>query len=214
MSDREWEHVLDTNAGTTGNTLGRLRNEPVQARSAARLDALLDAAAAVLDEVGYERLTTALIAQRASASIGTVYRYFPDRLAVLQGLASRAADRVLARVRAELDTVGSDFLERLDVVFSALVRAHREDTGFRVVCVFESMQVLGPQGGEEGGPEIVQPLLELAVGEGVDVRDDHVTAFLVGETLIHRAFIAGSESDDEIVATASRAARQFAGATV
>lgn len=206
--------MLDTNAGTTSSALGRLRNEPVQARSAARLDALLDAAAAVLDEVGYERLTTALIAQHASASIGTVYRYFPDRLAVLQGLASRAADRLLSRVRSDLETASSDFLERLDVIFAGLVRAHREDTGFRVVCVFESMQILGPQGAEEGGPEIVQPLLELAVG-GEDVRDEHVTAFLVGETLIHRAFATGSDAaDDEMVATASRAARQFVGATV
>lgn len=214
MSDREWEHVLDTNAGTTSSTLGRLRNEPVQARSAARLDALLDAAAAVLDEVGYERLTTALIAQHASASIGTVYRYFPDRLAVLQGLASRAADRVLARVRSDLETAGPDFLERLDIVFAALVRAHREDTGFRVVCVFESMQIVGPRGHDESGPEIVEPLLQLAVGEGGEVRDEHVTAFLVGEVLVHRAFIGTPGDDDEIVATASRAARQFVEATV
>ena len=60
------------------------RNEPVQARSTARLTALLDAAAAVIDEIGYERLTTAMVAERAGASIGTVYRYFPDRIAVLQ----------------------------------------------------------------------------------------------------------------------------------
>ena len=66
-----------------------MRNEPVQARSAARLTALLDATAEVLDEVGYERLTTAMIAERAGASIGTVYRYFPDRLAVLQALGRR-----------------------------------------------------------------------------------------------------------------------------
>ena len=51
-----------------------LRNEPVQARSAARLSALLDAAAAIVDEIGYERLTTAMVAERAGASIGTVDR--------------------------------------------------------------------------------------------------------------------------------------------
>ena len=66
-----------------------LRNEPVQARSTARLSALLNAAAAVIDEIGYERLTTAMVAEKAGASIGTVYRYFPDRIAVLQSLSAR-----------------------------------------------------------------------------------------------------------------------------
>ena len=62
-----------------------LRNEPVQARSTARLGALMDAAAAVVDEIGFERLTTAMVAERAQASIGTVYRYFPDRIAPVAG---------------------------------------------------------------------------------------------------------------------------------
>src|ERR1700709_2244902 len=71
------------------------RKEPVQARSTARLTALLDAAAAAVQELGYERLTTAMVAERAGASIGTVYRYFPDRIAVLQALASRNLERAL-----------------------------------------------------------------------------------------------------------------------
>ena len=66
-----------------------IRNEPVQARSTARLATLLDSAAAVISEIGYERLTTAMVAERAGASIGTVYRYFPDRIAVLQSLGAQ-----------------------------------------------------------------------------------------------------------------------------
>src|SRR5476649_313567 len=77
-----------------------LRNEPVQARSTARLTALLDAAAAAIDELGYERLTTAMVAERAGASIGTVYRYFPDRIAVLQALAARNLERLLVGIHA------------------------------------------------------------------------------------------------------------------
>ena len=48
-----------------------IRNEPMQARSTARLAALLDAAAAVVADIGYERLTTAMVAEGAGASIGT-----------------------------------------------------------------------------------------------------------------------------------------------
>src|SRR4051812_15381732 len=85
------QEIVETGSDTRPN----LRNEPVQARSAARLSALLDAAAQIVDEIGYERLTTAMVAERAGASIGTVYRYFPDRIAVLQALAARNLERVL-----------------------------------------------------------------------------------------------------------------------
>ncbi len=88
---------VETESVVTGATT-LLRNEPVQARSNARLTSLLDAAAAAIDAVGYERLTTAMVAERAGASIGTVYRYFPDRIAVLQSVAARSIDRFNDRV--------------------------------------------------------------------------------------------------------------------
>ena len=52
-------------------TTDLLRNEPVQARSTARLSDLLDAAAAAITSIGYERLTTAMVAERAIARRGT-----------------------------------------------------------------------------------------------------------------------------------------------
>jgi len=72
-----------------------IRVEPVQARSTARVNALLDAACETMHQLGYEQLTTAMVAERAGASIGTVYRYFPDRIAVLQAVAARNLDKLL-----------------------------------------------------------------------------------------------------------------------
>lgn len=108
-----------------------IRNEPVQARSTARLAALLDAAAEVVDEIGYERLTTAMVAERAGASIGTVYRYFPDRIAVLQSLAARNADRLTDRVLAELrDEQHHDWHAALSAAFGIFVEAFASEPGF------------------------------------------------------------------------------------
>ena len=108
-----------TNALPGGSSL--LRNEPVQARSSARLAGLLDAAAAVIDEIGFERLTTAMVAERAGASIGTVYRYFPDRIAVVEALAIRCTQRLPARFVEALDASGADDLA------GRVRRAHRHD---------------------------------------------------------------------------------------
>src|SRR3954447_8939729 len=107
-----------------------LRNEPVQARSAARLSSLLDAAAEVVEEIGYERLTTAMVAERAGASIGTVYRYFPDRIAVLQALGARNLDRVLTRAIDELvDPKHDNWAEALGSSFGLLVEMFRSEPG-------------------------------------------------------------------------------------
>jgi Transcriptional regulator len=108
-----------------------IRNEPVQARSTARLAALLDAAAHVIDEIGYERLTTAMVAERAGASIGTVYRYFPDRIAVLQSLAARNAERVGERVIAEIrDDSRDTWQSALEAGFEVFTSAFRSEPGF------------------------------------------------------------------------------------
>lgn len=63
-----------------------LRNEPVQRRSTARLAALEAAAEQAIAEEGIDKFTTADVARIAGCSIGTVYRYFPDRVAILDRL--------------------------------------------------------------------------------------------------------------------------------
>src|ERR1700709_2236997 len=119
--------LIDGKFGTSAP----LRNEPVQAPPAARLTALLDAAAAAIDELGYERLTTAMVAERAGASIGTVYRYFPDRIAVLQALASRNQERVLAGMQAApADRSATNWREAVSAAFDAYVQAFRTEPGF------------------------------------------------------------------------------------
>ncbi|MFC5501892.1 TetR/AcrR family transcriptional regulator [Lysinimonas soli] len=113
------------------DAIATIRNEPVQARSTARLAALLDAAAHVIDEIGYERLTTAMVAERAGASIGTVYRYFPDRIAVLQSLAARNVERTGERAIAELSSHShNEWSEALTASYRILVDAFRDEPGF------------------------------------------------------------------------------------
>ena len=60
------------------------RKRPVQARSAASVEAILNATVQVLLRVGKERLTTTRVAQRAGVSVGTLYQYFPNKSALLQ----------------------------------------------------------------------------------------------------------------------------------
>lgn len=71
---------------------------PRQERGQRRIDALLDAAAALIGEVGAEAVTVQALAARAGASKGSMYHFFPDRESVFLAL----AERHIAALRASL----------------------------------------------------------------------------------------------------------------
>lgn len=70
------------------------RRLPQQARSRQRVNQILDAAIQVFEEFGYEAASTELIATRANTSIGSLYRFFPDKSAILYALAERYAEQL------------------------------------------------------------------------------------------------------------------------
>jgi AcrR family transcriptional regulator len=70
------------------------RKTPRQARSLVTVGIILDAAALVLVEEGYDRATTNRIAERAGVSIGSLYQYFPNRDALLGALHRRTDTQI------------------------------------------------------------------------------------------------------------------------
>lgn len=66
-----------------------VRSIPRQTRSQRTVDLILNSAAALFVEVGYDNATTNAIAERSGVSIGTLYRYFPNKEALLRALTAR-----------------------------------------------------------------------------------------------------------------------------
>ena len=67
----------------------RAARAPQQRRGLKRVDEILDAAESVIAEVGVEGATTNAIAERAGASVGSLYHFFPSKDAIVQALARR-----------------------------------------------------------------------------------------------------------------------------
>jgi AcrR family transcriptional regulator len=178
-----------------------LRNEPVQARSTARLTALLDAAAAAIDELGYERLTTAMVAERAGASIGTVYRYFPDRIAVLQALATRNLDRVLAGIATAVgDRRSTSWRDAIAASFDAYVDAFRSEPGFASLRAGDVLDLRPAVGTTTVNSHIAEVLMAaLAARFGTDTSAKTLFAFEnaveIQDALIARAFARSPRGD-------------------
>ncbi|CAO5191751.1 HTH tetR-type domain-containing protein [Frankia sp. AiPs1] len=60
-----------------------------QERGRRRAESILDAAEAAIDEIGYDGVTTNLIATRAGISPGSLYQYFANKQAIAEALATR-----------------------------------------------------------------------------------------------------------------------------
>lgn len=143
--------LFDVDSVVTGQ---QVRAEPIQRRSAERLSALLDAAAEVVDAVGFDRITTAMIAERAGASIGTVYRYYPDRVAVLQALHERTVLRFRQRVVEEFEvTPPVTWWDVVDCAVTAFVGLYRSEPGFRIMQFADRERATATDGTDADGTD-------------------------------------------------------------
>lgn len=112
-----------------------LRRTPRQARGQQRIALILDAAAQVFAELGYETATTNAIAARANTSIGSLYQFFPNKEAILHALAARYLeqlrelyDRVLT-----VDVAALPLERLLDCIIDPLVEFKAGQPGFAVI---------------------------------------------------------------------------------
>jgi AcrR family transcriptional regulator len=104
------------------------RKSPVQARSAASVDAILEATIQVLLSVGKQRLTTTRVASRAGVSVGTLYQYFPNKSALLQAVLRRHLDEVTEAVeRACREQKGNTLQHMATALITAFLEAKMTD---------------------------------------------------------------------------------------
>ncbi len=74
-----------------GGDRAAVARTPRQARGQRRVHAILDAAAAIINEEGFAAATMHAIARRSGTTIGSMYHFFPDITHVLQALGTRHA---------------------------------------------------------------------------------------------------------------------------
>jgi AcrR family transcriptional regulator len=111
------------------------RRVPSQERSRQRALRILDAAARVFGDVGFEAATTEAIAKEAGTSIGSLYQFFPNKNALFDAIATRYLERARALFDqlmgpALLELSWEDLLGR---AIDAFAQMDRMDGDFRAV---------------------------------------------------------------------------------
>ncbi len=62
------------------------KRRPMQARSRQRREEILAATGRLLEQVGFDDLTTTLVAKELGISVGSLYHYFPHKQAILHAM--------------------------------------------------------------------------------------------------------------------------------
>jgi AcrR family transcriptional regulator len=181
-----------------------LRRQPVQERSAKRVEKMLDASAQLIDEIGYDSLTTTLIAKRAGVAVGSLYQFFPDKRAVVQALTQRNLERFLAQVNERLNTV--DLTHWWDVVDSMLdiyLRMHREVPGFSKVHFGDVVDIRLLDDRRDNNRVVSDSLAGLLTNSlELDIEDISLPVSIAVETadaLLNLAFRRSPQGDQEVV---------------
>lgn len=100
------------------------RKTPVQSRSAATVEAILEGAVQVLETQGAGGFTTTAVAARAGVSVGTLYQYFADKNALAAALSRKARAGMVEAVAKAVDASAALPLEAaLEALVAASLRA-------------------------------------------------------------------------------------------
>lgn len=145
-----------------------LRREPVQARSKARVEAILAAASELLAEGGAETLVLREVSRRSGVPIGSIYQYFPDKAGILHTLVQRYHRRSQELLREHLQQARDleSFGQGLGAMVDAYFALHRDEPLWREVL-----------GGMLADKELAQ----------LNLRDSQAVGAILAEALVRCA---------------------------
>ena len=113
----------NTTAKGSGSVALSPRVKPVQERSIETVNKILEGAEQLLLEVGIDGFNTNLLAERADVRVRTIYRYFPNKFAVMCALAEKYSEfemELLGKYLKQLAVPRSDWRK----IYATAIRAH------------------------------------------------------------------------------------------
>ncbi|WP_417268854.1 TetR/AcrR family transcriptional regulator [Celeribacter sp.] len=208
-------HIGNSHPLTHPDPAPKPKKTPRQARARATFQAILEAAAHILQHSGPTALTTNLIAERAGVSIGSLYQYFPSKDAIISELI-----RELRREMRDDILAMAQFVEGhpLDFTVQRMVRAsihHHVHTYGRAELLERLEEHLPPDPEtREIKAEINHIVTELLRSHGVEHPAQaafDLTNLVIG--MAHPALHSGETDFEALAGRIDRAALGYLGRT-
>jgi AcrR family transcriptional regulator len=194
-----------TDVSVVGPTLVGLRREPKQARSRARVDAIVTALVELVGERVASELTTTDVADRAGVPIGSLYEYFEDLPAIVDAAVARMLDRHDELLIDRDQPPPTSAHEFVDTLFDAYLVLYREQPGYVTLRNSTLFQEHHRQWFVERVEGFLDRVGAAAASRGVLGRNLSTDGrlglvFSVGDALLQRIFREDPEGDPVLIA--------------
>ena len=181
------------------------RRRPAQARSRERFERILQAARAVLVDVGFESFTVDEVAHRAGVPIGTLYQFFANKYVLICELDRQDTATSLAEIERFSRLVPApQWPDVLDEFIDHLARMWREDPSRR--AVWHAIQSTPATRATAADTELqlLEPLSEILrplATEHSDAQRIELARFLIHTvvSLLHYAISGDPDKFDSVV---------------
>lgn len=188
-----------------------VRLTPIQQRSTKRLEDLLDATAHYIHHNGYETLTTAHVAEISGASIGTVYRYFPDRIALLEALITRNLHRATEALQVALHgRSATTIAHAVDALVDVLTDHYQSEKGFRAIRLGDPLDIRPARPQRFGNKSLARMAADFIAKESTEkasgIHDKLEAAVEVADGLLNKAFLRSPRGHKDTIAQARKLA--------
>lgn len=115
-----------------------MRKAPRQQRSRAMVETIVEAATRVLGRKGWADFTTNEVAAVAGVSVGSLYQYFPNKLALVEAIRDQHRAAILAALPAIDDkAVPTTLTQRAQQLIAGVIAEHLVDPALHRVLIDE-----------------------------------------------------------------------------
>jgi AcrR family transcriptional regulator len=176
---------------------------------------MLDACAGLIDEVGYDALTTTLLAERAGVAIGSVYQFFPDKRAIVRALTMRNVEAYIERLTSRIAAAGLDrWWDAVDAAMDEYIDMHRTTPGFRTLHFGDVVDTNLLDEERDNNAVIVEQLANILITEfnlanGARLTFALTMAVEMADALVKAAFRYQMDGDEQILGEAKDIVREY-----
>ncbi|MDX1754828.1 MAG: TetR/AcrR family transcriptional regulator [Marinobacter sp.] len=107
------------------------RRTPVQARSRERVNSILKHAAEIFNEVGVDGTSMSAIARKSDMSLASLYRYYPNKAAIVQAIAETHVARMEQELRDRLAETSIE--DAVDVLIDLYYDFYRNEPAYSAI---------------------------------------------------------------------------------
>ncbi|WP_323055138.1 TetR family transcriptional regulator [Saccharopolyspora sp. NFXS83] len=175
---------------------------------------MLESCAQLIDELGYEGVTTTLIAERAGVAVGSLYQFFPDKRAVVQELTRRNLNRFVDAIGERFATSDlANWWDAVDTVIDVYITMHRDVPAFSRLHFGDVVDLRLLDESQDNNAVIAEKLIAL-LAERFTLDEQHLllplsVAVEAADAVLNLAFRRDPSGDSELVAETKELVRGY-----